>query len=137
MGTSRYSHQINQRLTWGSCPSPPPGVTPSIRPGPRTGGKVNVHVNRGKRVLFSKAGLTAAAAAVGLSAMLVTGASAQVAPPPAGLIYSCVDKSGVITIVTQSTSCPKNSTAVNWNATGPQGPTGPAGPMGPQGPQGD
>jgi hypothetical protein len=34
------------------------------------------------------------------------------------------------------TNCPKGTTAISWNAAGPQGPTGPSGPAGPAGPAG-
>ena len=40
---------------------------------------------------------------------------------------------GSVTIVSSSTTCPKNSTAVQWNQQGPAGPTGPQGPAGPSG----
>jgi hypothetical protein len=42
----------------------------------------------------------------------------------AQVIYSCVSKTGSITIVSATTTCPKGSTSLSWNVAGPQGPPG-------------
>jgi Collagen triple helix repeat (20 copies) len=90
-----------------------------------------------------------------------TAAGAAIAGPVGsdGTIHGCyygADKNDSSQLVLQNTgtSCPKNTTGITWNQTGPQGatgpqgpkgdpgdtgsqePRGPAGPQGPQGPQG-
>ena len=59
----------------------------------------------------------------------------------AGVIDGCwantaVNGSHVIVLQNQGTTCPKGTTPISWNESGPQGPTGPAGPSGPSGPAG-
>jgi hypothetical protein len=73
-----------------------------------------------------------------------TAAGAAIAGPVGsdGTIHGCyygADKSGSSQLVLQNTgtSCPKGSTAITWNQTGPQGATGPQGPQGAAGPKGD
>src|SRR5437867_2824456 len=73
-------------------------------------------------------------------ALLVGAAGAEVAPPPAGLIYSCVSNAGDVKVVTQSKLCSSLNSGkttwspLNWNGTGPAGPQGAAGPAGAAGP---
>jgi Collagen triple helix repeat (20 copies) len=71
-----------------------------------------------------------------------TAAGAAIAGSPvsrSGLIDGCytnaaANGSHAIVLQDQGTTCPKGSTPISWNQTGPQGP---AGPVGPQGPKGD
>jgi hypothetical protein len=58
-----------------------------------------------------------------------------------GIIDGCwtntaVRGSHVIVLQNQGTTCPKGTTPISWNESGPAGPTGPAGPSGPSGPAG-
>jgi hypothetical protein len=68
-------------------------------------------------------------------------------PGPSGVINGCITNSSIngthgLLALDSNRSCPANTTALNWNQTGPagvqgpQGAQGPAGPQGPQGPQG-
>src|SRR4051812_15766560 len=85
----------------------------------------------------------AAAAAVALVAGGAAAGAAVVGPiDDSGVIHGCysaADKSGSSQIVLQQpgTNCPKNTTPISWNQTGPQGATGPQGPQGAQGVKGD
>ena len=55
----------------------------------------------------------------------------------AGLIYACVNNSsGSIHIVSATTTCTNNESALVWNTEGPTGPQGATGPAGPTGSQG-
>jgi hypothetical protein len=76
-----------------------------------------------------------------------TAAGATIASSPvssSGVIDGCytnaeVNGSHVFVLQNQGTACPKGTTAISWNQTGPQGPagaTGPAGTTGPAGPAG-
>jgi hypothetical protein len=82
-----------------------------------------------------------------------TAAGAAIAGSPvssSGMIDGCytnaeLNGSHVFVLQDQGTSCPKGTTAISWNQTGPAGATGatgatgaagPAGPAGPQGPAG-
>lgn len=68
--------------------------------------------------------------AFSLSLGLVSGASAH--GGDATKIHACVNNaSGEVKIVGPSSTCHHNSTAVDWNVTGPQGPAGSQGPAGP------
>jgi hypothetical protein len=51
-------------------------------------------------------------------------------------IHACVTTNGNLRIVTPTTACKPNETALDWNITGSIGPQGPVGPQGAQGPQG-
>jgi Collagen triple helix repeat (20 copies) len=58
-----------------------------------------------------------------------------------GTIYGCytnaeVNGSHALVLQDTGTTCPKGTTAISWNASGPPGPTGPAGPSGLTGPSG-
>ena len=58
-----------------------------------------------------------------------------------GVIHGCWSNHafrGSHLFVMQDTgmSCPRRTTAISWNAKGPQGPPGPSGPAGPTGPAG-
>jgi hypothetical protein len=67
-----------------------------------------------------------------------TAAGAAIASSPvssSGVIDGCytnaeVNGSHVFVLQDQGTSCPKGTTAIEWNQTGLQGPAGPAGPAG-------
>ena len=73
-----------------------------------------------------------------------TAAGAAIASGPvssSGVIDGCytnaeVNGSHVFVLQDQGTACPKGTTAVSWNQTGPVGPTGATGPTGPAGPAG-
>jgi hypothetical protein len=74
-----------------------------------------------------------------------TAAGATIAASPidsSGVIHGCyysATKDGSHQVILQDagTSCPKSTTAITWNQTGPPGATGPQGPAGAQGPKGD
>jgi hypothetical protein len=77
-----------------------------------------------------------------------TAAGAAITGPidGSGVIYGCyatkATSTGGHTLTLQDvgTTCPKDTTAIKWNQTGPTGPAGPVGPTGatgPQGPKGD
>jgi Collagen triple helix repeat (20 copies) len=73
-----------------------------------------------------------------------TAAGAAIAASPvssSGVINGCyttqaVNGSHVFVLQDAGTSCPKGTTAISWNQTGPQGPAGPTGPTGATGPAG-
>jgi hypothetical protein len=79
-----------------------------------------------------------------------TAAGAAIASGPvdsSGVIHGCwtnaeINGSHALVLQDAGTSCPKGTTAVTWNQTGPAGPAGQTGPAGPkgatgaQGPQG-
>ncbi len=93
---------------------------------------------------------------VGAALALVAGgtaAGAAIASSPvssSGVIDGCytnaeINGSHVFVLQDQGTTCPKGTTPISWNQTGPQGPagapgatgaTGPQGPAGPAGPAG-
>src|SRR4051812_40558712 len=89
--------------------------------------------------------ITAAAAAALLAVGTAAGAAIAGPVDAGGVIHGCyyaADKSGTSQVVLQQsgTTCPKNSTAITWNQTGPQGATGAQGPQGAPGvpgPKGD
>lgn len=59
-------------------------------------------------------------------------------PDASGVIHGCrASRSGALSVIDSTTeSCPKGTTALDWNQTGPQGPAGATGAPGPQGPPG-
>jgi Collagen triple helix repeat (20 copies) len=73
-----------------------------------------------------------------------TAAGAAIAAGPvdsSGVIHGCwtnaaVNGTHVFVLQDAGTTCPKGTTAISWNQTGPQGATGPTGATGPQGPTG-
>jgi hypothetical protein len=73
-----------------------------------------------------------------------TAAGAAIASGPvssSGVIDGCytnaeVNGSHVFVLQDQGTACPKGTTAISWNQTGPAGPAGATGPTGPAGPKG-
>ena len=100
---------------------------------------------------------TLALAAGGFLVLLAgaTAAGAAIASPidGSGVIHGCytntpINGSHVFVLQDAGITCPKGTTAVSWNQTGPAGPpgatgpagqtgaTGPQGPVGPAGPQG-
>jgi hypothetical protein len=77
------------------------------------------------------AGLVAAAWSV-ISLM----AGPQSANAQQQVIYACKLPTGTLLVVAAGAKCPRASTLLTWNVTGPPGPTGPAGAAGPVGPAG-
>jgi hypothetical protein len=93
---------------------------------------------------------------LGLRKMLVTGAvsvalvaggtaaGAAIASGPvdsSGVIHGCwtnaaINGTHVFVLQDAGTNCPRGTTAISWNQTGPQGPAGPAGTVGAAGPAG-
>jgi hypothetical protein len=71
-------------------------------------------------------------------------AAAAIASSPvdsSGVIHGCwtnaaLNGSHVFVLQDSGTSCPKGTTPISWNQTGPSGPAGPPGPAGPSGPPG-
>ena len=62
-------------------------------------------------------------------------------PVSSGVIYGCysnaaLNGSHVLVLQDTGTSCPKGTTAISWNQTGPSGAAGSPGPAGPSGPPG-
>ena len=53
--------------------------------------------------------------------------------PSSGVIIACINKAGILNIVTDPSQCPPAHTVLAWNIVGPQGPPGPQGPAGPTG----
>jgi hypothetical protein len=97
-----------------------------MKPNPRT------IVVAGATTLLLAAGSSVAAAAVMSDPSPVSSS---------GVIDGCWTKaeihgSHVIVLQDQGTTCPKGTTAISWNESGPPGPAGPAGPSGPAGPAG-
>src|SRR5581483_2069291 len=86
--------------------------------------------------------------AVLVATLVVGGGGAAVAAvtdgpvDSAGVIHGCwsnaaLNGSRVLVLPDASTSCPRGTTGISWNQTGPTSPAGPAGPVGPAGPTGD
>jgi hypothetical protein len=73
-----------------------------------------------------------------------TAAGAAIASGPvdsSGVIHGCwtnaeINGTHVFVLQDAGTNCPKGTTAISWNQTGPQGAAGPAGAQGPAGPPG-
>jgi len=72
-------------------------------------------------------------------ALTVGGSTAYAAvagsPVSSGVVHGCytnaeVNGSHALVLQDAGTTCPKGTTAVSWNQTGPAGPVGPAGPAG-------
>jgi hypothetical protein len=91
------------------------------------------------------AGLAIALVASGGTALAASALSGPVSS--SGVISGCytnaeINGSHVFVLQDQGTTCPKGTTAISWNQTGPAGETGPQGPagatgsIGPEGPQG-
>lgn len=87
--------------------------------------------------------------AVGAAATVLTAGGAALATvvprnspiDGSGVIHGCytiraLNGSHVFRLQDAGSSCPKGTTAISWNQTGPAGPAGPAGQTGPAGPQG-
>jgi hypothetical protein len=71
--------------------------------------------------------LQAAAVAAILVGSLTAGVSYAAIPDASGVIHGCfANKGGGLKVIdaTVKTSCPKGTTSLNWNQTGPSGPTG-------------
>jgi len=82
-----------------------------------------------------------------VSAVLVGGSGAALAASTSGpidsqgVIHGCWtdaahDGSHLIVLQDANTKCPRHTTAITWNQTGPAGPAGATGPAGPAGPTG-
>ena len=84
-------------------------------------------------------------AVAGLAVALVAGggtALAAISGPidSSGVIHGCwtnaaINGTHVFVLQDAGTSCPKGTTAISWNQTGPAGPAGPPGPGGPRDPR--
>jgi len=70
-------------------------------------------------------------------AMIAVVAIAISANDTGSMIYGCVARDGLLTVVTSPGACKKAETAIQWNTVGPVGPQGPQGPAGPQGAPGE
>jgi hypothetical protein len=58
-------------------------------------------------------------------------------PGSGNVINGCRDiRTGALSVIDSTAKCPKGTTGLNWNQTGPAGPAGPTGPAGPPGPTG-
>jgi Collagen triple helix repeat (20 copies) len=93
--------------------------------------------------ITKRAVLVAGAAGVLLIGGGTAGAAIVASGPVSstGVIDGCytnaeVNGSHVFVLQDQGTTCPKGTTAVSWNQTGPAGPEGPTGATGPTGPAG-
>jgi hypothetical protein len=92
-----------------------------------------------KKVALAGTVITAAAVIAGGGAYAATTAATAAAPKPGNYtIYACITGSnrtltGVYTSASAFKSCPKGSTAIAFNSTGPKGATGPKGSTGPKG----
>ncbi len=69
--------------------------------------------------------------------LISTGGFAFGASVGGGSLYACLSSAGTLTKVAKATiKCPKGTTLISWNQTGPAGAAGIQGPEGIQGPQG-
>ena len=132
----------------GSSPmlTRPPGRIMHLRtrrPSSRVGGPFARGDQTAMARLRSRRVIIAAGAALALVAG-GTAAGAAVASGPtdsSGVIHGCytnqaLNGSHVFVLQDTGTSCPKGSTAISWNQTGPAGPAGASGPKGDTGPAG-
>jgi hypothetical protein len=98
--------------------------------------------NKGADVLprIQRRWLKRGGVALGLATLIgLTGTVVAAHPGPVSnqVIHSCVNNTnGESKIVTATTTCGPNYTALDWNAVGQPGPAGPVGPAGPIGPAG-
>lgn len=109
-------------------------MTAQVRSGKRRG--LEMHLTK-------RAVLVAGAACALLIGGGTAGAAIMASGPvsSSGVIDGCytnaeVNGSHVFVLQDQGTTCPKGTTAVSWNQTGPTGPAGPTGPTGATGPAG-
>jgi hypothetical protein len=59
-------------------------------------------------------------------------------PGPDNVIHGCRDnRSGALSVIDSAATCPKGTTSLTWNQSGPAGPAGPVGPTGATGAKGD
>jgi hypothetical protein len=101
---------------------------------PRTAGIVTDKRSPAIKILIGGATALALLAGATVASAAVTSAG----PVNHGVIHSCyypATSSGSHRVVLQDagTSCPKGTTTIKWNQTGPRGPQGVPGPQGPQG----
>lgn len=106
--------------------------------------KQSVNTRSGRRAMVPLA--ATAGALVGFTAMT---AMAVNAADRNTTYYACLKAGKLSNVGTSSPDCPRNSTEIQWNETGPKGPSGatgaqglpgeqgPQGERGPQGPQGE
>lgn len=78
----------------------------------------------------SRAAAWAAAGAVALSCVFVTGTRLEAQND---VLRACVANNGTLRVVAVGESCKNGEGLITWNLRGPAGPSGPAGPAGPQG----
>ncbi len=76
--------------------------------------------------------------ATGVGALVVGGVTAGAtlafaSTPATSVLIACQSPSGFLRLVSSTTDCRSNETAVQWNVQGPTGPQGNTGPAGPQG----
>jgi Collagen triple helix repeat (20 copies) len=94
------------------------------------------------RLRISKAVITGAAALALVAGGTAAGAALAAGPVDgSGVIHGCwtnaaVNGTHVFVLQDAGTTCPKGTTAISWNQTGPTGPAGPGGAAGPAGPVG-
>jgi hypothetical protein len=70
--------------------------------------------------------ITGAAALALVAGGTAAGAAVTSIPGPDGTINGCYDRSyGNLRVIDSTASCPKGTTSLDWNQTGPQGATGP------------
>ncbi len=76
--------------------------------------------------------------AIGATTIVSLGTVAVFAsiPSPTGVINGCVAKGGALSVIDSTATCPKGTTALNFNQTGPAGQAGPAGATGATGASG-
>jgi hypothetical protein len=138
-GWSANSHIA--KLSSGSREPGPSGGTRRTNPArPMRGDRrmkiMNKHISGRAAVIAGLAGLTLAAAGT------AAGAALAGSPVSSGVVYGCYttqaasNGSHSVVLENAGTACPKGSTAITWNQTGPAGATGPVGPAGPAGPAG-
>ena len=93
------------------------------------------HLTRKTVVIAGATTLLAGGGGIAASATILSPVSNS------GVIYGCyttagVNGSHVLVLQDTGTSCPKGTTAISWNQTGPSGAAGSPGPAGPSGPPG-
>ncbi|HTA03055.1 MAG TPA: hypothetical protein VK802_21930 [Streptosporangiaceae bacterium] len=88
------------------------------------------------RMISKRAGIISGLVALALTGAGVAGAAiASSGPVSSGVISGCytnqaLNGSHVFVLQDAGTACPKGTTAISWNQTGPAGAAGPAGPAG-------
>jgi hypothetical protein len=70
-------------------------------------------------------------------AVIASGVAYATVPDSNGVIHGCYSKTGALSVIDSTQTCPKGTTTLNWNQSGPAGAQGPKGDTGAQGPKGD